>query len=64
MDGMTRPIFLSIEDAIAKQRSSELTTQDLIAACEAQIERLKGKIEVLEGARPAGEAPPPRSGRG
>jgi aspartyl-tRNA(Asn)/glutamyl-tRNA(Gln) amidotransferase subunit A len=44
MDGMTRPIFLSIEDALAKQRSGELTASDLVAACEAQIERLNDRL--------------------
>ncbi len=44
MDGMTQPNFLSIEDALARLHSGELTAQAPADACEKQIERLNPQL--------------------
>ncbi len=47
MDGMTSPNFLSIEAALARLHSGELTAESLVDACEKQIERLNAQLCVF-----------------
>ena len=44
MDGVTRPNLLSIEEALSRMQSGELTAPSLVEACAQQIERLNPQL--------------------